>query len=147
MGRGNAESRAPLAIVGRTERLPSTVPDADTLWSAGRLLACRWRADTASVWPELGAVAMRVDEVVRLRPVTPGQAAARFRWLLSLELDEALLRGVGSEADDVESARLSTALRVMVSAWGRRHRRDGSSVSAALEDAVSQVEKMLMGLA
>lgn len=125
--------------------LPVSVSSAGDVWSAGRLLAECWRLQGTSAWDALEVASARVEEVVRLRPVTPEEAAARFRWLMSLDLDEALMRGVGSEPDDdpIQSARMCSALTSTASAWRRRQKSDGSSVSAVLEDAVHQVEALV----
>ena len=146
MGRGHQSERAPLTLVpAPPRRLPVSVSGANDVWSAGRLLAGCWRLEGASAWDALEAAAARVDEVVRLRAATPEQAAARFRWLLSLELDEALMRSIGSEpdGDPAQSARMCGALISTASAWRRRQQTDGSSVSAVLEDAVDQVEALV----
>jgi hypothetical protein len=146
VGRGSARVRAPITLV-RTppSRLPAVVSSADDLWHGGRLLAECWRLDSTSEWEALRAVSAKVEEVVRLQPRTAAHAAARFLWLMSLELDDALLRSIGSESDGdpAQTERMRRALTSTVSAWRRLQQPDDSSVSAVLQDAVEQIEDLV----
>jgi hypothetical protein len=125
-------------------RLPAIVTGAHDLWHAGRALAERWRLDSISEWGELHAATATVEEVVRLQPRSAAQAAARFRWLISLELDDALLQSVGSEPDGApaQTERMRDALMSTADAW-RRLRPDDSPVSFVIQDAAAQIEDLV----
>jgi hypothetical protein len=138
MGRGSAARMV----------LPTVLPvDADRgdVWEAGRELARAWRKDAALRWLAIQRADGSVEIVTRLRPSSPVQAAARYLWLLSIELDESLIRALGAEPDDdpIQAIRAREGLSEKIGAWRRRGFGDASAEGAVLRSAVAQLDHLL----
>ena len=145
MGRGGVATRHALRIVLPTATLPAAVTAADDLWAAGRLLAQYWQARSCEAWEAIGEAAPSPDAVLRLRPTRAIQAVARYRWLLSLELEDALAGSIGPEPDEhpAHGMRMRRMLSQRIDAWQRLADGDRSPETEALEDAAEQVTALL----
>lgn len=146
MGRGGVHTRERLMIVLPAAALPAAVTAADDLWAAGRLLAQCWKAQSCEAWDAIGEASPIADAVLRLRPKTATHAGARYRWLLSLELEDALAGSIGPEPDEhpAHGMRMRRALSERIDAWQRLADGDRSPETEALEDAAEQVTALLV---
>jgi hypothetical protein len=138
-------TKARLAVIAPRPNVPLTTLGAPDLWSAGRHLAQHWRNMAAARWPAVERAAS-VEAIVRLRPRAAAEAAARYVWLLSVEIDEALVRCLGPEpdSDPRRTRRVQLALSATLGAWSRRADGEPTPETRVLADASKQIEALLI---